>query len=166
MLSPYAAFDTADGGLFLAVASDRQFRHVMGLLELPELIDDARFRTNADRVANRVELHRLIEDRLRQRPASEWEALLIAEGVPCSRVRTIADLAEDEQLEALGLLRKTPHPQVPDLRLVDVPLSRRDARSGLRFPPPELGQHSDEVLAEIGYDKKAIKELREDGVVR
>jgi len=97
---------------------------------------------------------------------AEWEAVLDRHSVPCSRVRTVADIVADEQMEALGLLASVPHPFIEDLRLVDLPMSRDGVRADELRAPPLLGEHTDEVLAELGVDATAIDDLRQRGVVR
>ncbi|TMC49908.1 MAG: CoA transferase [Chloroflexi bacterium] len=165
MIAPYEVFAAADAPLFAGAPSDRQFRRLAAALGMAELADDSRFASNASRVEHRAQLHRVVEERLRTRTAAEWEALLTAEGLPCSRVRSIADLVDDPQLEALGLLAPLPHPRVPDLRLVDMPFSCDGARARQALPPPLLGEHTDEILSGIGYDAAGIAGLRRRRVV-
>jgi crotonobetainyl-CoA:carnitine CoA-transferase CaiB-like acyl-CoA transferase len=133
---------------------------------LPELALDPRFSTNPDRVRNRVELRLCLEARLRERSAAEWEQLLGARSIPCSRVRTVADLVADEQLQALGLLAEVPHPLIPNLRLVDLPINHDGSRTKHRLPPPQLGEHTNEVLRDLGYATDRIVSLENDGVIR
>ena len=95
----------------------------------------------------------------------EWEAVLDRHSVPCSRVRTIADVVADEQMAALGLLAHVPHPFIDDLRLVDLPMTRDGVRANELRSPPLLGEHTDEVLAELGVDDATIDDLRRRGVV-
>jgi crotonobetainyl-CoA:carnitine CoA-transferase CaiB-like acyl-CoA transferase len=115
-----------------------------------ELGDDPRFASNTARVAHRDELRALLAPRFLAATGAEWEAVLDRYSVPCSRVRTIADVVADEQMAALGLLAHVPHPFIDNLRLVDLPMSRDSVRANELRPPPLLGEHTDEVLAEMG----------------
>jgi crotonobetainyl-CoA:carnitine CoA-transferase CaiB-like acyl-CoA transferase len=133
-------------------------------LDLAELVNDPRFATNPDRVRHRQALRDRIVVRLAARTAREWEDGLKAT-VPCTRVRTVAELADDEQLASLDLVRALPAAGAPDLQVVDLPFRRDGERSGRWDPPPQLGQHTDEVLAELGLDPARIAELRAGGVV-
>jgi glutaryl-CoA transferase len=161
-IAPYETFPTADGELMVAAANDNLFR---AFADVVGLAPDPRFATNPERVANRDELRRLLCERLATRTAAEWEAALRSRSVPCSRIRTVADSVADPQTEALGLLAAVPHPGVPDLRLVDLPVSVAGRRADHRLPPPRLGEHTDAVLAELGYTAPEVGDLRAAGVV-
>ena len=165
MIAPYETYPTRDGIIFVAGANDNLFRSLVEALGLIELADDPRFATNTDRVAHRDELRALLAPRFLAATGVEWEAVLDRYSVPCSRVRTIADLVADEQMAALGLLARVPHPFVDDLRLVDLPMTRDSVRANELRPPPLLGEHTDEVLAELGITPAGIDDLRRRGVV-
>ena len=165
MVAPYQVFPTQDGELMVAGGNDRLFLKLCTALELSELAEDPRFRTNSDRVSNREVLVELLSPRLRERRTAEWSELLSRAGVPAARVADVADVATSEQTRALGILQPLEHPSIPDLRLAALPLSFDGERAQHRLPPPLLGQHSEEVLREAGYDKEEIAVLAEDGVV-
>ncbi len=165
MIAPYESFPTATDDIFVCVANDNLFRTFCRVLGIPELADDPRFAVNPLRVANRPALRQAIIAQLSQRPVGEWEALFKAESIPCTPIRTIADLAQDEQLAALGMLTPFPHPAVPDLRLVDMPVSQNGSRAAHRYPPPRLGEHTEEVLGEMGYSADEIVALRATSAV-
>ena len=164
-IAPYEVFETADGGLMVAAANDRLFAAFVEVLGRPDLVDDERFITNPSRVANREELREILTGILAGRNAEEWFELLNARSVPCSPVRTVADLVSDEQLEVLGLLGSSMHAQAGALRLVGMPVRTDGARSASEEPPPLLGEDTDDVLAEVGLDPEEVAELRRKGVV-
>ena len=166
MVAPYQVLPTRDGELMVAGGNDRIFVALCGALELPGLVDDPRFRTNPDRVQNREELVALLSDRLRERDTADWQARLIEAGVPAAPVADVADVAEAKQTQALGMLQPIPHPAIPGLRLAALPLSVEGARAEHRLPPPRLGEHSAEVLREIGFADEEVAALAADGVVR
>jgi len=147
------------------VGNDNLFRSFVEELQIPELENDERFSTNPMRVENREELRRLIVERFQARTAAEWEDRFKARSIPCSRIQTVADLVQNEQFQALELLKSTPHPLVPDLRLIDLPVSQNKGRASQRYSPPLLGEQTNEVLIELGYSESAIGELRKNGVI-
>ena len=164
-VAPYETFATADGDLMVTAGNDGLFASLCRVLDLPGLPDDPAYAHNADRVAHRVALHELLEDRFKSKAAVEWEALLGAETVPCSRVRSVADLVGDPQLEALGMLVDLPHPDIPDMRVVDIPLTLNGERATHRLPPPRLGEQTAVILEELGVPPHEIEALVRERVV-
>ena len=102
---------------------------------------------------------------MRGRPSAAWEAELRRRSIPCSRVRNVADLVADEQLRALGMLGALPSDRIPELRLVSTPITRDGIRPQQRLPPPAIGEHTDEILADLGFTPEMITSLREKGAV-
>ncbi len=164
-VAPYDVFATNDGDLMVTAGNDRLFARLCRVVGLPELAEDPTYATNADRVSHRVTLHGLLEDRFSTKNAEAWEVLLAAETIPCSRIRTVADLAGDAQLEALGMLVELPHPDIPHLQVVDVPLMLNGERASHRYPPPRLGEQTTAILEELGMTSDEISEFIREGVV-
>ncbi len=164
-LAPYEVYPATDEGLLVCAGNDNLFQRFVEELEMPELATDERFATNPMRVKNRAELRRLIIDRFQTRTAAEWESLLKARSIPCSRIHSVADLVQEEQLQALGLLKAFPHPLIPELRLIDSPISVDGTRSTQQKPPPLLGEHTDVILAELEYNEQEITTLRERKII-
>ncbi len=164
-LAPYEVFATADGDLMVTAANDDLFARLAAALGLAALPVDPSYRHNADRVANRDALHDLLQARFLEKSSAEWLEVLRAQAVPCAPVRSVADFVEDEQLRALGMLVSLPHPDVPDLRVVGTPLNIDGTRPTSAIPPPRLGEHTAQVLAELGYSAGEIDALSRRGVV-
>jgi crotonobetainyl-CoA:carnitine CoA-transferase CaiB-like acyl-CoA transferase len=166
MVAPYQVFPTNDGELMVAAGNDRLFAQLCEVLELQELVTDKRFRTNPDRVRNREALVGLLSERLREHVTSEWQQRLTAAGVPAAPVADVADVATSEQTQALGLLQHVEHPAIPELRLPALPLSFDRERATHSSPPPLVGEHTAEILDEVGYSAEEIAALAADGVIR
>jgi crotonobetainyl-CoA:carnitine CoA-transferase CaiB-like acyl-CoA transferase len=164
-IAPYEVYPASDEGLLVCVGNDNLFRSFVEELQLSELAVDERFATNPMRVKNRDELRELIIGRFRTRTAVEWEVRLKARSIPCSRIHNVAEFVESGQFQALEMLKPVPHPLIPDLRLLDMPVSLNRERAAHQFPPPLLGEQADQVLSGLGYDRAEIKKMREDGII-
>ena len=161
LIAPYQVFSTRDGELMIVAGNDRLFRALCEVVGLPSLADDARFATNPLRVANREELIRTLEERFELERSAVWLERLREAGVPAAPVQDVAQVAESEQTQALGILQ-----ELAGFRTVGLPLSADGDRVGYGSPPPRLGEHSAEVLAEAGYSDAEVTELVEAGVTR
>jgi crotonobetainyl-CoA:carnitine CoA-transferase CaiB-like acyl-CoA transferase len=162
LIVPYQSFAARDGELMVATPNDRLFAALLGALELP---DDPRFATNPERVAQRDELVALLGARFAEEDVDTWVERLDTAGVPVARVNDMAQVAEHEQTKALDLLQPLPHATAPDLVGVAPPLSVDGERPLHRSPPPRLGEHSAEVLAEAGYSPEDVERLFAAGAV-
>ncbi len=166
MVAPYQVFPTRDGELMIGGGNDRLFAAICEVLGLPELVDDPRFRRNSERVANRESLYGILADRLRQDDTAVWREKLTTAGVPVAPVADVADVIASPQTAALEMIQPLPHPSIPGLRVLAVPLSLDGRRVQHPSAPPLVGQHSEEVLREVGYDDTEIAELAAAGVIR
>jgi crotonobetainyl-CoA:carnitine CoA-transferase CaiB-like acyl-CoA transferase len=162
---PYQVFAVADGHMILAVGNDAQFQRFCQVAGCPELASDPRFTRNAERVRHRELLIPLLAERLSQRPRAEWLAALDAAKVPCGPINHLDDVFADPQVQARQMTQRVAHPLNDALELVASPMKLSATPARLRRPPPLLGQHTDEVLAELGLDAEAVKRLRTRGVV-
>lgn len=162
---PYQVFAVADGHIIVAVGNDRQFVRLCELLDLAALAGDPRYATNAARVRHRDALVPLLQDAFHARERQGWLALLEAAGIPCGPVNNIADVFADPQVKARGMVTRIEHPHAGAVPLVASPLKLSATPVDLRHAPPLLGQHTDEVLREAGYDEAEIASLRALGAI-
>jgi crotonobetainyl-CoA:carnitine CoA-transferase CaiB-like acyl-CoA transferase len=145
---PYQAFHAADRPFVLAVGNDAQWRRCCGVLGLPALADDPRYATNPARVEGRDALVAILAERLRERPAGEWLALLEEAGVPCGPVQGVREALHDPAFTERGGLWETEGPTFGRTGMVGSPMRFSRTPASLRRPPPALGEHTEEVERE------------------
>lgn len=155
-LEPYRVVETAEGPLAVAVASDGTYDQLCEALDRPDLATDERFATNRARVANREALTAELEAIFAERGADEWFSLLHAEGVPAAPVKDTTEVFEDPQLRDSGVTSDLEIGGVP-FPLVTFPARLSNAETGADRRPPELGEHTEQVLGEV----LTAEELRE-----
>jgi len=170
VIAPYGTFQTADGPLNLAPATQDMWVRLCELLGCPELTEDPRFRVNADRMQNRMELKTLIDARLQARGRMEWTALFIEAGIPAGPINTLADVFSDEQVRELQLVETVAHPDLGELRQVGLPFLMQDgtgssAGATVHSAPPGLGEHTVQVLRDYGVDGAEIDRLLAGAVI-
>jgi formyl-CoA transferase/CoA:oxalate CoA-transferase len=164
-IAPYETVETADGEIVIAVGNDEIWRRFCQALGHPEFAEDARFRTNRDRLANYAALRAALDDVFRARPRAEWIARLKAASVPCGEVRDVASVLADPQLAAREMVATVTHPTVGTTRVIGTPIKLSGTPGSVRTAPPTLGQHTEAVLAELEYDAEAIDALRASGAI-
>ena len=164
-IAPYDTFPTADGEFFLAIGNDEQFARFCRVTGLQDLIADQRFATNPARVVNAADLKARLAAVLRTQPREHWIASLTAAGVPCGAVRDVGEVLSDPQLDARHMIEAVEHAALGPLKVLGVPIKLSDTPGSVRQAPPALGQHTDAVLRELGFDEAAIGDMHKRGVV-
>jgi len=162
---PYTTYAAADAMMALAVGNDTQFAKTAGVLGHPEWAQDPRFATNRARVENRELIDGLIGEALAADEADNWLAKLKAVGVPCGRINTVAQALDDPHTAARRMVETVAHPTIGELKMLGIPFKFSGTPAAVRRPPPLLGEHTDEVLGELGMDAAAIAQLREEKIV-
>jgi crotonobetainyl-CoA:carnitine CoA-transferase CaiB-like acyl-CoA transferase len=161
---PYQVFDAADGQFVLAVGNDGQFARFCEAAGCM-FHRDPRFAKNADRVRHRDALVPLLAEVLRGRTVKAWVALLEPLGVPVGPINTLAQVFEHPQVQSRGMRFELPHPLAGAVPMVASPMRMSGTPVSYQSAPPTLGQHTDEVLRELGVSDAELARLRETGVV-
>lgn len=165
-IAPYGTFRTATEPLNIAVANDKQWQAFCGLLGAPDLIDDERFDTGARRSSHRDELKALVEAILTTRPAAEWIPIITSADIPCGPISTYTQVFASPQVAALGLVHDSRRGDGSALSLLRGPLSLDQVATTIEAPPPMLGEHTTEVMAELGYSDEEIRQLESERRIR
>jgi crotonobetainyl-CoA:carnitine CoA-transferase CaiB-like acyl-CoA transferase len=163
---PYQALRTRDGHLMVAVGNDALWRRFAPLLGLHELADDPRFATNPQRVANRAELIQRIETALAAKGSAAWAEDLSRAGIPAGVINGIDAALAHPQVESRDMVMTTEHPTAGTLRMTGSPIKLSRYKATVRRPPPTLGEHTEEVLRELGYSASDIATMRDSGAIR
>jgi crotonobetainyl-CoA:carnitine CoA-transferase CaiB-like acyl-CoA transferase len=158
-------FETADGYITAGAVSDAEWAAMARATEHPEWLEDPRFKTASDRLVNWDARLGLMAEAFRSRGSAEWIERLDAEQVPCAPILSRQDLLTDPQLEANGLVVESDHPHSGRIRQTRAAARFDRTPAEFRRPAPALGEHTDEVLSDLGIPSSKIVELREAGVV-
>jgi crotonobetainyl-CoA:carnitine CoA-transferase CaiB-like acyl-CoA transferase len=164
-LCPYQAFEAADGPIMIGIANDNLWRKFCTVAGLDTIVDDPRFRTNADRAAHRKETIGHVQPAIAQHPVAYWNDALAGAGVPCAPINSIAQLLEHPHTTASGIIVEYEHQAAGRLKGVGHPVLIDGAERQAGLPPPMHGQHTDEVLIEMGLSSETIGELRQARIV-
>lgn len=164
-LCPYQAFEAEDQPVLIGIANDNLWRRFTRGAGRPELAEDPRFRTNADRVANMATTVALVQAIIGTRSAADWAGFCAGIGIPCAAVNSLAEMLAHPQTAARGIVLEYDHPELGPLKTMAQPIQFDGKPRAVAAPPPRLGQHSAEVLAECGFAPAEIAELRAAGVL-
>jgi crotonobetainyl-CoA:carnitine CoA-transferase CaiB-like acyl-CoA transferase len=162
---PYTTYRAADAMMAIAVGNERQFARCAEVLGHPEWASNARFATNRARVENRVTIDGLINAALSRDRADAWLSKLKAVGVPCGKINSVAEALDDAHTAARDMIETVQHSEIGALRLLGIPFKFSDTACSVRRPPPVLGEHNEQILGELGFDKSAIAKLRSEKVI-
>jgi len=163
---PSAAYECADGRRLLVVPGQAMWPRFCHLLGHPEWIDDQRFATPSSRVSNRDSLQPMVAQAMRERTSAEWQVLLEESRIPFGPINDLADVFSDPQVAARGMVITYDFPGMGEVPGLNLPFQYSDTPARFRRPPPRLGEHTVEVLREIGYGEQRIRRLIASGVIR
>ena len=162
---PYGTFRAADGFVNVGVANNALWERFCRALELDELLEDDRFSENPKRVAHRKEIVPIIERRMRALGKADIVRRLREANVPVGPINSLEEVFADPVVRHLGLIAEVDHPSAGRVRAPGIPVRMSATPPSVRDHPPLLGEHTDAVLAELGYSREEIAALRRDGTI-
>jgi len=165
MTAPYQTLRTQDGHLVLGANNNRLWQKLCAALGRSDLFNDSRFSTNADRVANRSDLAKELEQSFAKRKTGDWVTTLLEAGLPAAPIQDYAQVCADPHLAYREMVVTMDHPTEGQVKGLGIPIKMSDTPGRVRTPPPLLGEHTNELLEELGYTRAHRDELRARGVV-
>ncbi len=164
-LVPYQAFPSSDGFFIIGCGNDGLWRRLCPAIGREDLIDHPKFQTNTLRVENRAEIVSILSEHMKSKTTAEWVDIITEAGVPVGPINRVSEVVVDPQVLAREMMVDLPHPRVPDLKVPGSPLKLSDTPPSYRRSPPEHGEHSEEILTDLGYGMEDIAKLKEEGAI-
>jgi len=165
VIVPYQAFKAKDVYINIAVGNDQLWEKFCKAVGLEKVMDDAKFATNAKRVENRGEIVKIISELIATRNGEEWLKIITDAGVPCGPIYTIDKIFADPQVLYRQMLKELDHPKAGKVRVTGIPVKLSDTPGEVETAPPVLGQHTQEILNELGYSDQDVEKLRQEKIV-
>jgi len=163
---PYQTFPSQDGWINVGVGNEGLWAKFCPAIGRKELLEDARYTTNRDRVENRESLIASLSETFQTKPTAEWQELLTTAGVPVGAIREVPEALEDARSDSRGMITTVEHPEAGPLTMVGNPVKMGEIGYDPSYlPPPRLGEHSEAILADVGYSTEEIAGLRSEGVI-
>lgn len=165
MIAPYQAFATQDGYINIGAANQNNWERMCRAVGRDDLLDDARFASNPERMVNIQSLTPIMEETFRTQTTAHWVEILERAGVPCGPIYNIEQVYADPHVRSRDMAVELQHPKAGGIRNIGVAVKLSDTPGSVRTPAPLLGQHTDEVLTEFGYSDAEIAALRQSGAL-
>lgn len=163
---PYSFFDTKDDIIFVCGPTNKFWKIFCEAIGAPELCSGPKYDSNPKRVENADELREKLRPFLLEKTTAEWMEIFLKQGLPSGPAQTYEEFFDDPQVKAMDMNPTLEHPLIGPIRVAGVPLHFEKTPGAIQFTAPTLGQHTDDVLSEIGYNANEIRELRSSDAVR
>ncbi|MFC7392776.1 CaiB/BaiF CoA transferase family protein [Scopulibacillus cellulosilyticus] len=164
-ITPYQTFKTKDGEMVVAVGNDRQFQLFADCINAPELKEDPRFIKNSDRMSYREELEALILEKLTQENTDKWIRLCREKGIPCAPIQEIDEVFQDPHVRAREMVIEMDHTNGEKISMVGSPLKMSRTKVSYELPPPMVGEHTDEILKQLGITEEECEILKNQKII-
>lgn len=164
-ITPFEAFATKTRHLIVAIGNDTQWARFCKLVGREELITDPRFATNPERTRHQPELKKILEQIFMTRDCDEWIKDIEAAGIPCGPINNIGDVVSHPQILARDMITQVEHPLAGLIKMAGIPIKLSRTPGAIDHPAPLLGQHTEEILAGLGYSRENVAELKAAGAI-
>ncbi len=165
VIVPYQAFKAKDVFINIAVGNDQLWERFCKAVGLENVMNDPKFATNAKRVENREEIVKIISDLIVTRDGEEWLKILTDAGIPCGPIYTVDKIFADPQVLHREMVKELDHPKAGKVKVTGIPIKLSDTPGEVETAPPVLGQHTQEVLTELGYSDQDLEKLKQENVI-
>jgi len=165
VIVPYQAFKAKDVFINIAVGNDQLWERFCKAVVLENVMNDPKFATNAKRVENREEIVKIISDLIVTKDGEEWLKILTDAGVPCGPIYTVDKIFADPQVLHREMVKELDHPKAGKVKVTGIPIKLSDTPGEVETAPPVLGQHTQEVLTELGYSDQDLEKLKQENVI-
>lgn len=165
VIVPYQAFKAKDVFINIAVGNDQLWERFCKAVGLENVMNDPKFATNAKRVENREEIVKIISDLIVTKDGEEWLKILTDAGIPCGPIYTVDKVFADPQVLHREMVKELDHPKAGKVKVTGIPIKLSDTPGEVETAPPVLGQHTQEILTELGYSDKDLEKLKQEKVI-
>jgi crotonobetainyl-CoA:carnitine CoA-transferase CaiB-like acyl-CoA transferase len=162
---PYSKFQALDGEMIIAVGNNRQFTTLCEVLEIREIVEDEKFRTNEARVKNKADLTRILENQLQLKSVNEWIELFSEKNIPCGPIHSMDQVFDHPQVSARDMVVQVDHPVAGMVKLVGSPIKLSRTKVKIERHPPIAGEHTSEILQQAGFSLEKIIQLKENMII-